>query len=299
MKNPILTLSSACAALTLCLPAQAGSFSGHYPAGVEGIKGGSLPPPGLYLRDYNLFYTADEFPDIGPPGFEAFVYVQAPRLVWITELEILGGYYGMDALFPFYYAEVDAAIPGGPFPHDTLSLGDIFFEPITLSWHGKHYDLGFGYGFWTPNGDYNEDGTQPSRLLAQGFWSHMFTLGGTWYPLEDKSWSLSLLNRYELHGEHPDVDRVVGDTYTLEWGVSRALSPTIEVGIAGYYQAQATSDTGAAARGIMDSVVGLGPEIVAFWPHQGLFGSLRYIYEVDAKERPQGHTVTVTLTKPF
>lgn len=285
-------------ALALTGLAQAGSFSGHYPAGVEGIKGGSLPPPGLYLRDYNLFYSADRFPDIGPTDFEGFVYVQAPRLVWITDFQIFGGYYGMDALFPFYYAEVDSGV-GGPFPHDTLSLGDIFFEPITLSWHWKQFDLGVGYGFWTPNGDYNEDGTQPSRLLAQGFWSHMFTLGGTWFPDEKKTWSLSLLSRYEIHEEHPDLDLQVGDTYTLEWGLSKAFGEGLEAGVVGYYQKQVTGDSGAASRGIMDYVMGVGPEVSTFWPKLGVFGSLRYVYEVEAQERPQGHTTTLTLTKRF
>ena len=28
----------------------------HYPAGVEGVKGPSLPPPGVYIRDYNYIY---------------------------------------------------------------------------------------------------------------------------------------------------------------------------------------------------------------------------------------------------
>ena len=31
---------------------------GHYPAGAEGIKGASLPPPGVYFRDYNIGYFA-------------------------------------------------------------------------------------------------------------------------------------------------------------------------------------------------------------------------------------------------
>lgn len=279
---------------------QAASFSGHYPAGVEGIKGGSLPPPGFYLRDYNLFYVADRFPDVGPPDFEAFAYVQAPRLIWITDLKLLGGSYGMDALFPFYYGEVDSSV-GGPFPDSTFALGDIFVEPITLSWHWKKWDLGFGYGFWTPNGDYNEDGSRPARMLAQGFWTHMFTLGGTWIPDADKAWSVSVLNRYEIHMEHLDKDLTVGNTYTLEWGVSRAVnkSKTVEVGLIGYYQTQVTGDSGSDARGTKDYVVAVGPEISAFCPKLGLFTSLRYAYEWEAKERPQGHTFTLTLTKRF
>ncbi len=50
----------------------------HYPAGVEGIKGSSLPPPGVYFRDYNYIYFADQFTE-GPPSFDLFANVQAPR----------------------------------------------------------------------------------------------------------------------------------------------------------------------------------------------------------------------------
>ena len=43
-------------------------IAGHYPAGAEGLKGASLPPPGLYLRDYNIGYYADQYQN-GPPSF--------------------------------------------------------------------------------------------------------------------------------------------------------------------------------------------------------------------------------------
>jgi hypothetical protein len=53
----------------------------HYAAGQEGIKGGSLPSPGVYLRDDNLFYygTSDLLPD-----YKSYIYLQAPQLVWMT-----------------------------------------------------------------------------------------------------------------------------------------------------------------------------------------------------------------------
>jgi hypothetical protein len=299
MKTTLIRLSAVTGLLAVTQLAQAASFSGHYPAGAEGIKGGSLPPPGFYLRDYNLFYWAPRFADTGPDNFDAFAYVQAPRPVWITEWKVLGGFYGMDALFPFYYGNVEHDTPVGRLEDDTFTLGDIFVEPATLSWHWKQFDLGFGYGFWIPNGDYNKDGLRPSRMLAQGFWTHMFTAGGTWYVDKEKTWALSLLNRYEVHTEKEDTDWAAGDTYTLEWGLSKGLSKTIEVGLVGYYQTQVTDYTGENHPDINDHVVGLGPEISTLCPKLGLFTSLRYVYELDAKERPQGHTVTLTFTKRF
>jgi hypothetical protein len=276
-------------------------FTGHYPMGVEGVKGGTLPPPGLYLRDYNLFYGADELAVAGlPPGFEFDIHAiaLAPRLVWISDKKILDGYYGADILIPFGYVEWEQGIAGTPAfaADDYFGLGDIFVEPVTLSWHEARFDAGVGYGFWIPTGDF--DAARPA-LLWKGFWSHMFTVGATWYPDADKTWSVSLLNRYEFHHEHEDFDITPGQTLTMEWGLSKALTKTFELGLGGYYQQQTTEDSGAGASRIKDHVVALGPEVNVFWPGAGLFTSLRYNHEIDARDRPEGHSVTLTLTKGF
>jgi hypothetical protein len=274
---------------------QAATFSGHYPSGAEGIRAASLPPPGFYLRDYNLFYYADKFPG-GPPNFEAFAYIQAPRLIYMTDFKILGANYGLDLLVPFYYGDVKFDTPAGRVKDSTFAMGDLQFEPLLLAWHFKKLDVSAGYAFWAPTGDYNRSGTRPSRLLAKGFWSHMFTAGLTWFPDEEKSWALTALNRYEIHMENSDLDFTAGDTDTLEFGISKTIMKHVDVGVVGYWQKQITGYDPAGA-GPMDRVVGVGPEISAFCPKLGLFTSLRYVYELDAKDRPEGHTATLTFTK--
>ena len=123
----------------------------HYPAGVEGVKGPSLPPPGVYIRDYNYIYFASKLDvDQPPPSFDLFAYIQAPRLIWITPLKFLGGYYGMDIIVPFAYQDLDVT----GFSGSDFSLADVFMEPITLSWHAKQFDASFGYGLWIPTGDF-------------------------------------------------------------------------------------------------------------------------------------------------
>ena len=136
--------------------------SAHYPAGVEGIKGGTLPPPGFYLRDYNYVYIADEFPG-GPKDFDLFAYVQAPRPVYISTLQVFGGYLGADALIPFVYQDLQV----GSFSESSFGVGDIFLEG-TLSWHGAQYDLGVGYGAWAPTGEF--DTMHPSKA-GKGYWA--------------------------------------------------------------------------------------------------------------------------------
>ena len=62
----------------------------HYVPGSEGLFAATLPPPGVYLRDYNWFYYADQLNNaagnkINGANAKAFVYAQVPRLIWITD----------------------------------------------------------------------------------------------------------------------------------------------------------------------------------------------------------------------
>src|ERR1035437_1443363 len=93
-----LLLAASLAALPGILQAQP---SAHYPPGVEGIKAATLPPPGVYFRDYNYFYTADQMNDaagnkFGKADLDTFTYANLPRVLWITDTKFLGGFVGVD-----------------------------------------------------------------------------------------------------------------------------------------------------------------------------------------------------------
>ncbi len=115
----------------------------------------------------------------------------------------------------------------------------------------------------------------------------------------DRTWTLSLLNRYEISSKDRDADVTPGDTYTLEWGLGYAPSKTITVGLVGYYQTEVNRSTGAAADAARSSVVGVGPEISGVIPSAKLLWSLRWVDEFEAKSRFQGNTIALTLTKIF
>lgn len=270
----------------------------HYIPGLEGVKGASLPPPGLYLRDYNIAYYSTRVNDahgseISPADPEAFIYGNAPRLIWITDVKVLGGFLGVDALVPLQYTSLKVNTPGGRFDQDDFGVGDVFAE-ATLSWHPKQWDLAIGYGAWAPTGDE----PPPPTHAGLGYWTHMLTAGATWYPDSEKQWALSALNRYEFNMEN-DQDITPGQAYTLEWGLSRSLSKTVDLGLIGYYQQQVTTDSGTGSSKERDRVAGVGPEIGVFYPRITFGWSLRYAYEFMAESRLQGHTLSFTLTKVF
>jgi hypothetical protein len=288
--------------ITLANLAQA-QPTAHYGPGSEGIKAATLPPPGWYVRDYNIAYYSDRLN--GPQGHKsnlasdarAFTYVNLPRLIWITEQKVLGGYIGFDALLPLQYADLDVKNAGpATINHSTFGVGDLFGE-VTWSTHMKQFDLSLGCGVWAPTGDSSgKPPAFPTTMAGQGYWANMLTAGATWYPDEAKKWSLSALNRYEFNFSKEDAGMTPGQAYTVEGGLSYALAKTIDAGPIAYYQQQVTGDDGTVQRA-HGRVVGVGPEISAFFPKCMLGLSLRYAYEVMAESRFQGQTVTLTITK--
>ncbi len=268
--------------------------SAHYTPGVEGIKGASLPPPGFYVRDYNVAYYSTRAnnasgDNANVPNFEAFTYANVPRVIWITDTQVLGGYVGVDALLPLVYQHLKA----GGYNDGTFGAGDFFVES-TLSWHPRQFDLAAGFGVWTPTGD---SGT-PTRA-GLGYWTPMFTAGATWYIDTNKTWAVSLLNRYEFNTEQRDTHITPGQAYTLEWGASKTVAKVVDLGVVGYFQQQVTTDSGTGASPDRDRVVAIGPEINVVFPKPMLFASFRYNYEFWAQSRAQGHTFALTLTKRF
>jgi hypothetical protein len=277
-------------------PGSTQAQTAHYVPGVEGIKAATLPPPGVYFRDYNVAYTASRHNNEAGvrdiPGFDVFVYANVPRVLWITDTKVLGGFLGVDALLPLQYTKLK--IPGA-IDHGTFGIGD-FFAESTLSWHPKQFDFALAAGVWMPTGD-----SKAPTFAGKGYWTPMLTAGATWYIDQEKTWAVSALNRYEFNTEQRDTHVTPGQAYTLEWGVSKTIHKTVDLGVVGYYQQQVTRDTGGTppAPLFRDRVAAIGPEFSIAFPKAMLFLSFRYLYEFTAEDRAQGHTFTLTLTKRF
>ena len=297
----LLVLAVSLTALPMVLPAQP---SAHYAPGVEGIKAATLPPPGVYLRDYNYIYWSSQLNnlsgnEISGTDLSAVTYVNLPRLVWITDVKVLDGYLGVDGFLPLVYQKVDVNTPGGPFNGNNFGVGDLFVEG-TISWHLKQFDISLGSGVDLPTGA-SPSRFGPSTMPGLGYWTFMQTAGATWYIDEAKTWAVSALNRYEFNTEQRETHVTYGNAYTLEWGVSKSVCKAADVGLVGYYQRQVTGNEGEPPnpnRG-HDSVAAVGPEVTMAFPEQMFFASLRYNYEFMAKGRAQGNSICLTLTKRF
>jgi len=287
--------------LTLALPhvLMAGANT-HYVNGVEGVKGGSVPPPGVYYKMYNVYYTADDLK--GPEGndqnigFDVDVFAVANRFIWVTGKKFLGADYFMDATIPLVYT--DFSITAANINDDEFGLGDICIEPFGLAWHGQRFDAAVSQAFYLPTGSY--DPMEPASP-GKGYWSSMTTLGGTLYLDQERTWSLSVLARYEIHSDQENRDFTPGDDFHFEWGVGKSFSKTWEAGLAGYCQWQISDDSGANASNPKhkDQIYAAGPEVSVFIPQFKMFLSLRSLFEFEAEDRSEGNTTVLTLTKIF
>lgn len=305
-------LFAALGLLLAALPAPA-QMTGHYVNGVEGLRAATLPPPGLYYRNYEAFYRAGRLTDGDgdslPVGFDVDVWAQLHRVVYVSDSKILGANYCADAILPILTTNLSIAAAG--INDSETALGDVWVEPFLLKWSTSRWDAAFGLGFFAPTGNFNP--TEPASA-GKGFWTGMATFGGTWYPDRQKSWSLSMLGRYEVHGRNDDIGITAGNDFHFEWGAGKQFlefpkgpdgkpagppRAVWELGATGYAQWQLTDDSGPGITydpTVHDSIFGVGPEVSLVLPSSRLIFNLRHVFEFGAVDRPEGSITSLVLT---
>lgn len=294
MKSSVFKI---CCILGLLVNSVYAGETGHYVNGSEGIKGASLPPPGFYYLMYNAFYNTDDSMDEHGNkldiGFDASIYAMVNRFVWITDHKFLGANYGMNLLFPL----INSNIKVRGLEDEKFDLGDVYVGPLLLRWSKARYDASLGAGVYLPTADHDE-------LASPGkdFWTGMFTFGGTYYFDESKTWSGSVLARYEIHSTKDSVDIKPGNDFHFEWGLAKTVAPGLDLGISGYAQWQVSDDSGSDIKwdkNIRDQVFAIGPEAKWFIPSLKSVIAFRSQWEFNAEDRPEGHIMCLTFIKAF
>jgi hypothetical protein len=271
----------------------------HYPNGSEGIKGASLPPPGFYWRSYNVWYHASALKDKDGNeinvGFAVNVLATVQRLIWVTDKKILGGSYGISVIIPLVNTHLQIRAAG--VDDNETGIGDIVIDQI-LRWQEPLFDVGSGLAVFLPTGKW--DKSKPA-LPGRNYFTLMPTLGMTYYWDEGKTWATSVLTRYEYHNKKTNEDITPGTDFHFEWGLSKNIAQVWDAGIVGYCQWQITDDNGSAAvnPSVHDRVFTVGPEVSYFHVPAKLNISLRYESEFGARDRAEGGTGVLTLTKVF
>ncbi|GAA4416084.1 phenol degradation protein [Advenella faeciporci] len=272
---------------------------GHYVPGVEGIRGPSLPPAGLYYLGYAVHYDIDNFRTPGtkdrlPGKNDGSVSALVNRLVWVTEQKFLGADYGMEAIVPIINTKLDIGAAGVSDSH--AGVGDIYVGPLVLGWHGKQWDAVAAAGLWLDNGS-----TRHAASPGHGYRSLMLTAGGTYHFDEAKTVSASALMRFERNSKDDNGFRL-GNQITLEWGLGKDFSK-VQAGLVGYSQWQVSNDKGFGATTHHASRHAVGAELVYPVPSAGMLLKGAFYKEVYARAGtgalPKGTLFRLSLVKAF
>lgn len=283
------------------LPGLAVAGHGHYVNGVEGLKAATLPPEGFYWRMYNAYYTANKQVnnrgDSNPGRTTADVYALVNRAIWNTGLQVLGADFVVDLVIPLTNTKIHHRGTPMAFDSTSFNVGDILVEPALLAWHDDWYDAVLGFGVYVPVGDWDEN---KAASAGKGFWTFMFTAGGTVYFDAAKTWHASLLARYEVHTKQDETHTTPGNDFHFEWGIGKTINEVFDIGVAGYCNWQVTDDSGGHAKAEhKERSFAVGPEIAYTIVPWGMNVSLRTLWEFENRNSTQGNITTLTLTKAF
>lgn len=280
---------------------QANAAAGHYVSGVEGIRAGTLPPPGMYWKMYNVFYNASSLRDNKrnktPGNFDVSVYALANRFIYSSDIEVLGGNLLFDVIIPLNYTDISMRGVGpGSFSDNRFGLGDIFVEPFLIAWHGERYDALAAIGAYLPTGEFDRD--RPASA-GMGFWTFMFSVGGTYYFDEAKTWSISSVARYEVHTRQEETHITPGNHFHFEWGIGKNFANTFDIGVSGYCHWQVTDDSGSGSTSNREQAFSVGPEIGFFIEPLKLHVAVRSQWEFENKNKSQGNVTSINFTYAF
>lgn len=292
-----------------------------YNPGTEGAMGPTLPPPGFHYKQYNILVNTDELKDsdgddaviLGPGAqvdFSAKVFAQAHRLVYITQKKILGADYGMSVIVPIVAKDIEIKVPDLSIDSDdaNIGLGDIFIEPLVLSWHKQRWDFALGLGAQLPTGKWDDSGEPANGDPGCGYGNGLLTLGATYYLDEAKSWTISALTRTVVYfGEQDDTDYQPGDEFIIDWGIAKQFPVSknllVRPGIVGYTYWQLNDDDNRYDAVGQDDDRGqkyaLGAEINLFWLPRLTQFNLRWLEDIDVKDEYKGSTFVASITCSF
>ncbi len=286
------------------LTGETATLGSHYPFGIEGVLAGSAPPPGFHYRMYNIGYNSttlkDDHGNSQNVGLDLDVFASAQRLIYVTNVKILGADFLYDAIVPLL--DKDLSIFGTSYS-ESFTVGDITLEPFALAWHKPRWDATLALAVIMPTGDYD------ARNLASpglGYWSGMLTLGGTYYLDDKKTWSVSALTRTLVHTEQEDTKVRPGSELVAEYGIGKEFTVNdklmVRPGLAGYSYWQIEDDSQDGPGSFADQrkqVHAIGAEINIFWLPQLLQLNLRALHEYGAENTVEGSQLVATLTKSW
>ena len=290
MIRVLVALVAAIATASRC---EAQLRTGHAIPGYHGLEVGQAPKFGLSYQNITTFYSASTQTDrngdsVGSGSIS--VLTNHNTITYMSPWLFMGGNLVMRATVPLTNAEPN------PFStsitSDGVGLGDIYLQPLSVYWEGRHHKVTFGYAYWLDNGSFSADSNDN---LGKGFDTHEASLGMTYYPTKALDWHMSILGRYELHGSVDGADIEPGQNVVVDWSVGKHLDERWNVGAVGYGVWQTSSEKGTEGNGDEGyyGTAALGGEVRYAKPEWEGDITVRALYEFNSFNRPEGQFLYV------
>jgi hypothetical protein len=319
---------------------QAGEL-GHFGSGAYSIRDFAVPDPGFYAGIYNYSYSTTRVNDAsgnaissrtltGPGGASATlnlkvdvsVFAQSPFVMWVAKKKVLGAKFAMQIAPSYSNGSVSGLLSfesrtGQSLSTGQFNIGDTFVQPLWLGWTGKHYDIGYSYGFYAPTGKFQAKTvtypvigpvyTESANNTGYGFWTNQNQGSAYFYPWADQRLAIENVLTWEVHRKKRNVDITAGQNLTWSWGVSEYLPLTkdqnllLEAGPAGYSSFQVTDDRGSAAVNphVHDSVHAAGLQIGITSVKKNMTLNYSWFHEFRAVDRFQGTSMGLNYALKF
>ena len=272
--------------------------SSVYLMGSGGSFSPLLPSEGFAGKSITGMYWASKFADRNgdaesvPDRINGFY--QKFMALYVTKFHILKAKYVVGAMIPFSTAETNPS--GVPQIRTRLFMADPYISPVGLSWQKPYYQIFAEYRLYLPLGQYDADN---NFNIGKGQYSHMISLSGTYFLNHFKTWSVTLLPRYEFHGERKDSNITGGSYFNIEWAITNSSHEIMDFGFVGYASAQLSKDVGA---GVPPDIKDIKDRIVAIGGEWGILArkiktrfALRANFELYGVDRPIGTLVTLDI----
>lgn len=316
-----IVVSAVFTVATLALPLAGNateSGSETYLLGSRDSMAGALPPPGTYLNNDFVFYSADtSLIAIGGaavvgPSLKAAIYKF--NLTHVTEKEMLGGALAFNINLPV--AKVRLTATGdltngltGNLKDSQTGFGDLTVTPI-IGWKNENLYSSLALQFFLPTGNYNTAAVNASSRTFD-----VLSIGKNRFAF-DPTYSLTHLNPetgLELTGAfgvtfsaiNTATDYQTAPEAHFEGTVAQHFKNRVVAGLTGYAYHQIGDDSGSGAdsiravtgaKSLQASVYGLGP-VVTYSTKIGTSPvnfKLKYIQEFGGKRRFEGQKLWLT-----
>jgi len=231
-----------------------------------------IPPPGLYLSNYMVYYTANKLMDGDGDkikgDYDIDVLVYTPQLIYVAKSKIAGLSWGWQALLPIinYSADGYFDTPGGPFSISDFENNDVLADLCFGPYIGGVVPFGpnsrlhwfFDFDIYAPIGSYDK-----KKALNPGY--NAWTLEPFLALTLQLPYGINIGTRqhftYNFKNDDYVLDGVEGEMkggmlYHFNYDIMKTvdfISPRLQVGLAGYY-GTASSSTKMNSRGMISRI---------------------------------------------